>query len=79
MTQVVNQDTLMEQMMLTSATINSVDSRGWYICNRTNYLYQDGVIRSGVSSVEAPAFAFWETEQQATDFYNKWKAKGELV
>ena len=54
--------------------IKQKDDRGVYICvteDGMRYLYQDGVVRTGVGSKDSTAF--WPSMQEATDFYEEWK------
>lgn len=49
-------------------------NRGFYIHEMPHgihYLYNDGVVRSAVNNKDASAF--WPTEKEAIDFYEKWK------
>lgn len=52
--------------------INSVDYRGYYICIKGRYLYHDGQIRGGAEA-SSKSTAFWDTQEDAVDFYIKWK------
>jgi hypothetical protein len=56
-------------------TIDSVDSRWFYISIGTGhyYLYSDGVIRE-TAAAETDARAFWPTKEAAEKFLDGWNA-----
>lgn len=64
-------DETIRQFQTGRVFIRTVDSRGWYICEPSGvfHLYKDGEIRSGATDSRA----FWETEEEATNFFKKWK------
>lgn len=70
---------VLRDSLVYAAKINSVDERGHYIVTTGMvasmfYLYNDGIIRSGVNSGDG-ATSFWPTQEEAFDYYEKWKAE----
>lgn len=61
--------------------VGSIDDRGYYICDEwinggEYYLYNDGIIRSGVGGHNldegSNIVAFWKTKEEATAFMTEW-------
>jgi len=69
-----------KQEFSAKAQVNTIDYRGYYICESginggAYYLYDDGVIRSGVSQTcDYPIKAFWPTAKAAAAFLTSWRA-----
>jgi len=72
MTDIIDQSELYP--FFRSPKIRAQDARGYYIAgtNHIDYLYSDGVIRSSVTH-DVEATPFWESRQEATDFWLKWE------
>jgi hypothetical protein len=70
-----------ENKMVVSGVVKEDTSymRGWYIAtmNTGNHLYQDGVIRTGVSSGELTVNggAWWKSKKDALDFLKEWRTQ----
>ena len=58
-----------EEINIDKFIINTIDSRGWYICDGHKYLDEDGRFYHGIHN---QITSFWKTEEKAVDFLMKW-------